>query len=258
VTTSAIHGDTTRRVVVRTADLPWQASPAAGVWRKRLHRVGAEESGQVTSLVRFDAGSSFAEHGHPDGEEILVLEGTFSDEEGDWGPGSYLLNPEGSRHTPFTHTGCELFVKLQQYAGPARCRLEIDTAARPWQPTVRAGIEEKVLYQDRRFPDRTRLERWAPGTAGGERLWSGGVEIFVLEGELLDERETYEHGTWLRLPPASTQRPRTGTGCLLYVKEGAVSWLRSEPGSEVSDEERDVAARPVGSRGGRSGDEHAD
>ena len=131
-------------------------------------------------------------------------------------------------------------------------------AARPWQPTVRAGIVEKVLYEDRRFPDRTRLERWAPEATGVERQWSGGVEILVLEGELIDERESYERGTWLRLPPGSTQRPRTKTGCVLYVKEGAVSWLRSEPGSEVADEERDVAARPVGSRGGWSGDEHAD
>jgi anti-sigma factor ChrR (cupin superfamily) len=226
---AAIHGDMTRRVVVRTGELPWQASPAAGVWRKRLHRVGPEESGQVTSLVRFDAGCSFAEHGHPDGEEILVLEGTFSDEDGDWTAGSYLLNPEGSHHRPFTRTGCELLVKLQQYAGARRCRLELDTAARPWLPTVRAGIEQKVLYEDRRFPDRTRLERWAPAATLGEKAWDGGVEIFVLEGALADEVERYGRGTWLRLPPGSSQRPRSEEGCMLYVKEGAVAWLRSTP-----------------------------
>jgi anti-sigma factor ChrR (cupin superfamily) len=225
----AIHGDMTRRVVVRTARLPWQPSPAAGVWRKRLHRVGPEESGQVTSLVRFDAGSSFAEHGHPDGEEILVLQGTFSDEDGDWGPWSYLLNPDGSRHTPFTRDGCELFVKLQQYAGARRCRLEIDTAERPWQPTARAGIEHKVLYEDRTFPDRTRLERWAPGTSPGAREWPSGVEILVLDGELVDAGERYERGTWMRLPPGDSFRPSSESGCLLYVKEGAVAWLRSQP-----------------------------
>jgi anti-sigma factor ChrR (cupin superfamily) len=220
--------------------------------------VGPEESGQVTSLVRFDPDSTFAEHDHPDGEEILVLAGTFSDEAGDWGPGSYLLNPEGVRHTPFTRTGCELFVKLQQYAGPARCRLEIDTASRPWNPTVRAGIDQKVLYEDRRFPDRTRLERWAPGASPGERSWDGGVEIFVLAGELLDEQDRYGGGTWLRLPPGSRRHPRTETGCELYVKEGAVGWLRSEPASEVHDEARVLATRPLGRRGGGSGDDHGD
>jgi len=228
VTAPAIHGDMTLRVVVRAEALPWQASPAGGVWRKRLHRVGPEESGQVTSIVRFEAGSSFAEHDHPDGEEVLVLEGTFSDEGGDWGRGSYLLNPEGSRHQPFTRTGCELFVKLQQYAGARRCRLEIDTAARPWMPTARPGIEEKVLYLDRSFPDRTRLERWAAGTAPRERTWPGGVEILVLEGAFADERERYERRTWLRLPPGASQLPRCDEGCVLYVKEGAVTWLSSE------------------------------
>ena len=71
----AIHGDMKQRVVVHTAALPWQQSPAAGVWRKRLHRVGPEESGQVTSLVRFDAGSSFDEHGHPSRDAAAVLKG---------------------------------------------------------------------------------------------------------------------------------------------------------------------------------------
>ena len=219
----------TRRVVVHTEAMPWQASPSGGVWRKRLHRVGPEESGQVTSIVRFDAGSSFAEHGHPDGEEILVLSGIFSDEDGDWGPGSYLLNPDGSRHTPSSAPGCELFVKLQQDAGPRRCRLEFDTATRPWTPTGRAGIEEKVLYEDRLFPDRTRLERWAPATSVRDRDWPAGVEIFVLEGELVEAGERYGRGTWLRLPPGDSLRASSESGCLLYVKEGAVAWLRSQP-----------------------------
>jgi anti-sigma factor ChrR (cupin superfamily) len=224
--------------------------------------VGSEESGQVTSIVRFDAGAAFPEHGHPDGEEVLVLAGTFSDEEGDWGEGAYLLNPEGGRHRPFTRSGCELFVKLQQYAGPRRCRLELDTGARPWRATARAGVEDKLLYEDRRFPDRTRLERWAPGAAPGERAWSDGVEILVLEGELADDDERYERGTWLRLPPGWSQRPRTERGCVLYVKEGAVAWLRSERAepsegrlveSEVSHDPRDDAARPArhGNGGGR-------
>jgi hypothetical protein len=224
----AIHGDMKRRVVVRTATLPWQPSPAPGVWRKRLHRVGPEESGQVTSLVRFDAGSSFAEHGHPDGEEILVLAGVFSDEDGDWGAGSYLLNPDGTHHSPSSRTGCELFVKLQQYGGARRCRLELDTATWPWMPTARTGIEEKVLYHDRSFPDRTRLERWAPGSAPSAREWSDGAELFVIEGGLEVDGERFAAGTWMRFPPGDASCASSPSGCTLYVKEGAVAWLRSE------------------------------
>jgi hypothetical protein len=95
---------------------------------------------------------------------------------------------------------------------------------------VRAGIEEKVLYEDRSFPERTRLERWASGASAGARTWLNGVEIFVLDGDLVSGRERFERGTWMRLPPGDSLAASTESGCTLYVKEGAVAWLRTEAG----------------------------
>ena len=46
--------------------------------------------------MRYAPGSSFERPCHGGGEEILVLEGTFSDELGDYPAGSYLRNPAGS------------------------------------------------------------------------------------------------------------------------------------------------------------------
>ena len=66
------------RVVIDTTTLPWQPSPMAGVQRKPLSRSGAE-SGHATSLVCYAAGSNFRSHPHPGGEEILVLDGVFSE-----------------------------------------------------------------------------------------------------------------------------------------------------------------------------------
>ena len=72
-------------VIVSTAEMEWEASPMAGVWRKPLAREGAEH-GHTTSVVRYDADSRFSSHAHPKGEEILVLDGVFSDEHfQDWG-----------------------------------------------------------------------------------------------------------------------------------------------------------------------------
>ena len=65
--------------MVDSAAMDWAPSPSASVWRKRLHLVGGAETGQVTSIVRYDPDSSFPSHDHPDGEEILVLDGVFSD-----------------------------------------------------------------------------------------------------------------------------------------------------------------------------------
>ena len=111
--TLSINGDLSQRVVMHTSSMKWQASPSGTVLRKRLHLVGGAESGQVTSVVRYGEKSSFPPHDHPEGEEILVLDGVFSDEHGDWPAGSYLLNPEGFRHAPFSKPGCLIFVKLR-------------------------------------------------------------------------------------------------------------------------------------------------
>src|SRR3546814_7726014 len=102
-----------------TAAMDWQASPSPTVWRKRLDLVDGEFS-RVTSIVRYDPSSSFRAHGHPQGEEILVLDGVFSDEHGDYPAGTFLLNPAGFRHAPFSEDGCILFVKLCQFPGEGR------------------------------------------------------------------------------------------------------------------------------------------
>lgn len=82
--TESLNGDLSRRVAVDTARMEWTASPSGTVWRKRVHLVGPPESGQVTSVVRYEPDSSFPAHDHPQGEEIYVIEGVFSDEHGDW------------------------------------------------------------------------------------------------------------------------------------------------------------------------------
>ena len=81
-----INMDRGLRVVVNTADQSWQASPASRVWRKPLEREAAE-SGQVTSIVRYEPGAAFSAHQHPHGEEIMVLEGVFADNHGHYPQG---------------------------------------------------------------------------------------------------------------------------------------------------------------------------
>ena len=44
-----------------------------------------------------------------------MLEGVFSNEHGHYPPGSYLRNPPGTTHTPFSEPGCVIFVKLWQF-----------------------------------------------------------------------------------------------------------------------------------------------
>ena len=43
---------------------------------------------------------------HDGGEDIFALDGVFSDEHGDYPAGTYLRNPPGSSHAPFSRDGC--------------------------------------------------------------------------------------------------------------------------------------------------------
>jgi anti-sigma factor ChrR (cupin superfamily) len=221
-----IHGDLSVRVVVDTSSMPWNASPSSTVWRKRLHLVGAAESGQVTSVVRYQEHSQFPSHPHPDGEEILVLAGLFSDEHGDWPARSYLLNPEGFRHAPYSREGCLLFVKLRQFPGVNRTHVAVNTDTVLWEP-LECGRSRKLLYTQAGYEDTTRLERWPADSALGELAYPRGAELLVLGGSFEDEHGRYEAHTWIRLPTRFSHRPRAPEGCELYVKEGGFAYLRS-------------------------------
>ena len=225
---ASIHGDLAVRARADTARMAWTPSPSGSVWRKRVHRVGPPESGQVTSVVRYEPGATFPAHDHPDGEEILVLDGVFSDEHGDWPAGTFLLHPEGFRHAPFSKLGCTLFVKLRQYPGRERRHVALDANTLAWQASASRGISVKPLYAQPGFADVMRLERFAPGVDAGMVSYADGAELFVLEGAFSDESGEHARGTWLRFPVGAKHHPRASSaGCTLYVKTGGLRYLRS-------------------------------
>lgn len=104
-----------------------------------LERNG-DEVARATSVVRYAPGAHFDAHRHDLGEEIVVLAGTFSDESGDHGPGSYLRNPPGTGHVPCSTDGCALFVKLRYMQPGDSLQCAIDTRHAQWHPGVVAGL----------------------------------------------------------------------------------------------------------------------
>ena len=225
----SIHGDLSEPVRVDTTAMSWTSSPSGTVWRKRVHLVGPPESGQVTSVVRYEPDSSFPAHDHPEGEEILVLDGVFSDEHGDWPAGTFLLNPEGFRHAPFSKPGCTLFVKLRQFPGRERRHVALDTNALVWQASALPGVSEKLLYAQEGFSDAMQLERWAPGVDLGVVAHAQGAELFVLDGGFSDESGEHARGSWLRFPVGAKHHPRaSAAGCTLYAKTGGLRYLRGD------------------------------
>jgi anti-sigma factor ChrR (cupin superfamily) len=205
-----------QKVVIETHQQPWVASPKAGVWRKPLAREDAER-GHATSLVKFEAGASFSEHDHPLGEEILVLSGIFSDHSGDYQAGSYLRNPEGYKHAPFSKEGCVLFVKLHQFTQGDDEHVVTDTKKIDWSPGIGSlSVMPLHSYQG----ESTALVKWPKGERFQPHQHFGGEEVFVISGEFIDEHGRYPQGTWIRSPHLSKHCPYVEQETIILVKVG--------------------------------------
>jgi anti-sigma factor ChrR (cupin superfamily) len=204
------------RIVIDSHKLEWQASPKAGVWRKPLARE-FKEQGHATSIVKYEPGASFSEHDHPLGEEILVLDGVFSDHTGDYTKGQYFRNPEGFKHAPFSQSGCTILVKLHQFKPDDQQHILVDTQSAQWHPGHGAL---KVMPLHSHKTESTALVFWPAGTRFQPHQHWGGEEIYVISGEFIDELGRYPAGTWIRSPNMSSHNPYVEQDTLIWVKVG--------------------------------------
>jgi len=197
----------------------WVKSPADGVSRMPLEKE-FEESGHTSSFVIFSPGSSFPQHTHFQGEEIFVLEGVFSDEFGDYPAGTYLRNPPGSSHSPFTNEGCKLFVKLEQFDERDIKQVIVRPEDRVWQ---QGHGNLRVLSLHEFETQHTALVHWPAKEKFVPHQHWGGEEIVVLNGEFCDETGHYAQGSWIRNPHLSQHTPYVEMETLILVKTGHIA-----------------------------------
>ncbi|MEP6963994.1 MAG: cupin domain-containing protein [Polaromonas sp.] len=211
-----INADFSRRAIVPPDQHQWVASPMPGVERVMLDRVG-EEKARATSLVRYAPDSHFPRHLHPGGEEIFVLTGTFSDEHGHNPAGWYVRNPPGSSHQTYSVEGATIFVKLWQMQPGDSHTVRIDTSnPSSWQR--QDGREVCPLFSD--DTEQVCLQRLAPG----ETVFAGSAnsaELLVLAGSVAMDYQTYQQGSWIRLPEGDfPQITANAQGATVYLKTG--------------------------------------
>ncbi len=213
-----LNHDLTRPALVHAGAVDWEPSPAAGVERRMLFRVGSEKA-RATSIVRYAPNSHFARHQHPGGEEVLVLDGVFQDETGSFPAGSYVRNPPGSAHAPGSANGCVIFVKLWQFSANDHARivrLPGEGVASPPRPGIAAsallfeGVGERVMVED-----------WQPGAEIALANQTG-LELLVLAGGFTLPDATLTPWSWLRLPAGWPLRARVNA-------EGARVWIKAAP-----------------------------
>mmetsp|Transcript_24642 Transcript_24642/g.48139 ORF Transcript_24642/g.48139 Transcript_24642/m.48139 type:complete len:296 (-) Transcript_24642:235-1122(-) len=235
-----MNADFDEAVAVDTSKMEWAASPVADVERKRVFLHGTKEAGKVTSVVRYAPGSKFHKHPHPEGEEFLVLKGVFSDDSGDYGPGTYCLNPEGFVHAPWSNPGCEILVRLRQHPNLEQksglwswigfgSKLRAHTVILPEQGDWVAekewgsGVTRKMLYNEnsKGYDDATWLEKVSPGSSRKRLVPQGMVEeVFVVDGCVTAAGGSRASGTWIRHPEGASE---------LLAKEDTTLYVRQFP-----------------------------
>lgn len=213
-----INADFDRRATNHAATAEWTASPSGGVERRMLDRIGGEVA-RATTIVRFAPGSAFPVHTHAGGEEYLVLEGDFVDEEGSHPAGTYVRNPPGTSHAPSAPEGALIYVRLSHFAPDDCTSLVISADDLVHGDTDAAtAIASAPLHDFGR--ESLRIETWRPDV-DIEAWGHGGMELFVLDGSFTESGEEFLRHSWLRLPPGERLAARAGSaGARLLVRTG--------------------------------------
>lgn len=213
-----INDDFSRPVTVQTGQMDWVASPAMGVDRKMLYRFGAEVA-RATSIVRYAPGSAFPAHVHTGGEEIMVLDGTFQDEYGDYPAGCYFRNPPGASHSPAARDGCVIFVRLWQFRQGDTAQIVRQPGQGDPAPLHAGATSALVLFDD--GAERVVLEDWQQGV-NISMPNARGLELLVLSGSVTLDGQTLGPQGWHRRPAGMTLDARAG-------EAGARVWIKDAP-----------------------------
>lgn len=92
------------RDLLPTGDLRWKSLTSS----LRVAPVSVGEQQYELALHRIGAGGKAPEHDHRGREITVVLKGSFSDEEGLYQPGDFIVREPGDKHTPLaaSHEEC--------------------------------------------------------------------------------------------------------------------------------------------------------
>ncbi len=209
-----VRADFAETVSVRPETWRWQPSPQAGVERVMLDRIG-DEVAVATSFVRYAEQSRFPAHKHEMGEEFIVLEGEFGDEHGRYPPVSYVRNPPGTAHTPFSDPGCLIFVKLRQFAlGDNRQFVE---------PIEQERVETGWRTSELHAYGAERVESVScAGEVEVELSASEFIrELLVLSGRIEWQGQVFDRLGWIRLAP--------GLGAVFKTLEPSLIFTKTRP-----------------------------
>lgn len=178
-----LNMDYNKTVIISAVDQQWVESPIKGVTRCQFEREQSE-SGWATSLVRYAPGTQFPHHIHSRGEQIYILEGIFSDHTGDFPADSYVQNPMGSMHSPYSKEGTLIFVRLGATESDANQQIIVRHFSTLATPKIQTGTRDCLS-----------LEREKHGNI----FVKNNLELLLLKGNLSHKSRIYAPFSWFRI-----------------------------------------------------------
>ncbi|WP_312969629.1 cupin domain-containing protein [Acinetobacter gerneri] len=201
-----INADFNQSYLLDSGQYQWIASPQTGIERVMLDRIGHEKA-RATSIVRYAPQSFFPEHSHPNGEEIFVLEGVFTEDKIDYPAGYYLRNPHGSSHSPSSQDGALIFVKLRQMDQKDQAFVRINTDLQDcWHTMNIAGQSNPVKVCPLFKNDHENVALYLfENNHFIETESDCYTEILIIEGALCCDQVIYPEKSWMRLAKGSNK-----------------------------------------------------
>jgi len=214
----SITSDVQKRITINTETLDWDQTISQNITQKTLETNNNDGYEQITSLVRYGAGAIYLPHCHPNGEEIFVLEGTLSDERGDFPSGSYIRNPPSSYHQTYSKHGCLILIKVEQMTLNDTKHLHVETYSEDWKIDILSNTDLINLYTS--HDEKVDLVRYLPSESPNKTSSQDDVcvELFVLDGVLNHQDKFYPKNTWIKEIGDSFQDLFSRSGCTIYRK----------------------------------------
>jgi anti-sigma factor ChrR (cupin superfamily) len=194
-----------RRAVVVADAVEWVA-------RGPLHEKVLEDDDGMrrTAIVRLPPGVRLPAIADGNAFDIVVLDGQMHDGDRVYPHGWYVRTPG-----PITSIiGCTLFVKLRPLQRSTRHAIDLANVALEPAKTD-AGVASCRLHED--DDGAVALFRIAPRGRIKRHRHERCEEIFVLDGDVVDEFGRYQTNTWVRQPPDSTHSVTSREGCTFLV-----------------------------------------
>jgi hypothetical protein len=208
-------------ITIDSSRTPWHPTDIPGASQKVFERIGGGAAARETALLRLDPRATVSGGVARCRIDMLVLAGSVELCGSHHAEGMFVRVPAGTEISLRSSEGATVLVKKR--GGDASGEpIVLDTRDRVnWAPWGGRGSEKAQLYDAGQLREASWIGYMLPDLTIPEHEHVGGEEIFILQGELRDERGLYGPGVWIRFPIGLRHTPTSlATGCRMLVREG--------------------------------------